>query len=392
MLETLTVADPDAILSLMARYREDPRPGKLDLGVGVYRDDSGVTTILQAVREAERRHTETQTTKVYVGIAGDPDFNRDVATLTLGPALEPGRTRAIQTPGGSGALRVLMDLVALANPRATLWLSDPTWPNHPQIAAAAHLRVASYPYVDSTGGLQFDAMLAAMRTAAPGDVALIHGACHNPTGVDPTPAQWSALADLFAERGVVPLIDLAYQGFGDGLDQDAAGLRLMATKASEILVAVSCSKNFGVYRDRVGAAIVVAGDSTRADAAFSRMGTIARTLYSMPPHHGAAVVAAILGDATLRRTWVTELDAMRSRMQSLRTGLASALRRAANSARFDRLAQGKGMFARLGLSPAQVSRLRDEQGVYMVQDSRINIAGLAEDRLDELAAHIAAVL
>lgn len=392
MLEHLTLADPDPILSLMVRYREDARPGKIDLGVGVYRDEEGATPIPAAVLEAERRYVPLQTTKVYVGTAGDAVFNRSLAELTLGPAYEPARTRVVQTPGGSGALRVAMDLVYLAHPHATLWLSDPTWPNHLMIAQAAHLSTTRYPYVDETGALGFEAMIAALRKAMPGDVALIHGSCHNPTGVDLNLAQWEAVADTLAERGVTPLIDIAYQGFGEGLDEDAAGLRLVVRKLPEVLIAVSCSKNFGVYRDRVGAAMVVAQTSAEADAAASRMGAIGRTLYSMPPHHGAAVVATVLGDPGLKAEWQAELAAMRDRMRALRADLADALRRATNSARFDSIATGNGMFARLGLSTAQIDRLRDERAVYAISDSRINIAGLPGDRLEELAAHIAAVL
>jgi aspartate/tyrosine/aromatic aminotransferase len=392
MLEHLTLADPDPILSLMVRYREDARPGKIDLGVGVYRDDAGLTPILAAVREAERRYVAAQASKVYVGIVGDAEFNQRIAELTLGPAYDPGRSRAVQTPGGSGALRVLMDLVHLAHPHATLWLSEPTWPNHLMIAQAAHLATTRYPYVDETGALVFDAMLAALRKAMPGDVALIHGSCHNPTGVDLNLSQWAAVADLLAERGIIPLVDIAYQGFGAGLDEDAAGLRLLVAKVPEVLIAVSCSKNFGVYRDRVGAAVVVARDAAEAGAAGSRMGTVARALYSMPPHHGAALVATVLGDPALKAEWQAELASMRDRMRVLRSGLADALRRATNSARFDSIATGNGMFTRLGLSAAQIDRLRDERAVYAISDSRINIAGLPGERLDELAAHIAAVL
>ena len=392
MLETLSKAEPDKILSLIALYRDDPRHGKVDLGVGVYKDAAGATPIMRAVREAEKRLYASQTTKSYLGMAGDLAFNRAVSQLALGDAAPAERVSAVQTPGGSGALRVLGELLHAANPAAAVWLPDPSWSNHEQLLGRAGLRLARYPYVDASGALQFEAMREALRQAPRGDVVLLHGCCHNPTGVDLSATQWRATGELLRERELLPLVDLAYQGFGDGLAEDAAGLRGLLTQVPELVVAASCSKNFSVYRDRVGAAIVVARNAAQSETAYSQLMAVARTLYSMPPDHGAAAVSMALSDPELRADWEAELTAMRERMQSLRRGLAEALRKATNSARFDFLAEGKGMFSLLGVSLEQVERLRHESAVYMVDDSRINVAGLREEGLDELARKIAAVL
>ena len=392
MLESLSKAEPDKILSLMALYREDPRSGKLDLGVGVYKDAAGATPVLRAVREAERRLLAMQTTKSYLGMAGDLAFNRSVSHLVLGDAAPLERVCAVQTPGGSGALRVLGELLHAADRTATVWLPDPTWPNHEQLLGRAGLRLARYPYADASGAVQFDAMCAALSVAPRGDIMLLHGCCHNPTGADLSLAQWRAIGEILRERELFPLVDLAYQGFGDGLAEDAAGLRALVAQVPELAVAASCSKNFSVYRDRVGAAIVVARNPAESETAYSQLMAAARSLYSMPPDHGAAVVAMILCDAELRADWESELSAMRERMQALRRGLADALRQATNSSRFDFLAHGKGMFSRLGISVQQVEQLRRESGVYMVDDSRINVAGLREGGLEDLARKIVAVL
>ncbi len=391
MLESLELAPPDKILSLMALYRDDPRAQKIDLGVGVYKDVAGATPVLGAVREAERRLWESQSTKTYLGMTGDETFNRQMIELVLGPDAPLTRARAAQTPGGSGALRVIGELLNLARPGATVWLPDPSWANHEHILRRSGLKLARYPYIEGTG-VAFDKMTLALKGAKAGDIVLLHGCCHNPTGVDLSLAQWDALADLIVAGGLFPFVDLAYQGFGDGLDEDAAGLRKFVAKAPEVAAAVSCSKNFSVYRDRVGAAMIIARDVREADAALSQMAGVARTLYSMPPDHGAAVVSIILGDPALRARWRGELDAMRGRMQAMRRELADALRLATNSPRFDFLVGQKGMFSRLGLDVEQVARLRSEGGVYMVDDSRINIAGLNSEKIEGLARKIAAVI
>ena len=392
MFETLKPAAPDGILALMSLYRDDPRPGKIDLGVGVYRDESGGTPVMRAVREAERRLHEGQATKTYLGLAGDTAFNALMIGLVFGEGADRARLRAAQTPGGTGALRMLADLIRLARPDATVWTPDPTWPNHLPILRAAGLKLASFPYYNAAAGITFDAAIDALKGASPGDVVLLHGCCHNPTGADLSLDQWAALAAFMAGRGLVPFVDIAYQGFGQGLDEDAAGLRLLAARMPEMLVAASCSKNFSVYRDRAGAAILLGRDAAQADAAWSQLLGVGRGIWSMPPDHAAACVRIVLEDPALRADWQAELDAVRARMLELRRDFAEALRRASNADRFDFIAGQRGMFSRLGLTPEQVIRLRDEHGVYIVGDSRFNVAGLPGGRLDELAAKVVSVL
>lgn len=393
MFETLTVAPPDKIIALMGQFREDPRPGKIDLGVGVYKDAKGSTPIMAAVREAEKLLYERQSTKTYVGMAGDPLFNAAMIGLVFGKDADRERIRAAQAPGGSGALRILAELIARAKPGATVWLSDPTWPNHVPLVRAAGVTTKEYPYFDAaTGMVRFDAMVEALKKAAPGDIVLLHGCCHNPTGANLDHAQWEAVADLLVSRGLFPFVDLAYQGFGDGLEEDAYGVRLLASRVPEMAVAASCSKNFAVYRDRVGTAFLLGKGSAEADIAYSQLLSVARGIYSMPPDHAAAAVRIILEDKSLTASWKEELETMRRRMVSLREGFADALRRQSNSDRFDFIARHRGMFSRIGATPQQVEKLRSEHGVYMVGDSRINVAGLPEDRLDTLAASIISVM
>ncbi len=393
MFEDLQPAPADKILALIGLYRADPRPDKVDLGVGVYKDRDGKTPVMRAVREAEKRLLQSQDTKTYLGLAGDTAFNTVMAKLAFGSTADLTRIRAAQAPGGSGALRLVAELLKRTRSDATVWLSDPTWPNHMPVMRAAGLQIRDYPYFDvASGAVRFDDMLAALRTAKSGDVVLLHGCCHNPTGANLSDAQWAGIADLLVERGLLPFVDIAYQGFGEGLDADAAGLRILAAKVPEMVVASSCSKNFAVYRDRVGAAMVMAKDGAQADVAMSQMLSAARAMYSMPPDHGAAAVRIVLEDATLRADWEAEIEEMRLRMLRLRVAFADALRRQSNSDRFDFVASHRGMFSRLGLSEAQVERLRTEHGVYMVGDSRINVAGLPEDGMDALAKAIVSVL
>jgi aspartate/tyrosine/aromatic aminotransferase len=393
MFETLKPAAPDGILALMAVYRDDPRAEKLDLGIGVYKTPDGHTPIMRAVREAEGRLHEEQTTKTYLGLAGDVAFNAAMIGLVFGESADRTRLRAAQTPGGTGALRMLAELVKLGRPDATVWVPDPTWPNHLPILRAAGLATKVYPYFDSaSGGIRFDAMLEALRGAPAGDVVLLHGCCHNPTGADLDLAQWGAVADLLADKGLMPFVDIAYQGFGAGLDDDAAGLRLLAGKVPELVAAASCSKNFSVYRDRAGAAILLGRSAADADTAYGQLLGVGRGIWSMPPDHAAACVRIVLSDEALKAEWKNELDEVRTRMQSLRVGFAEALRRQSNSDRFDFITRQKGMFSRLGISPEQVTRLREEHGVYIIGDSRFNVAGLPGDRLDDLAAKVVSVL
>lgn len=393
MFEKLQPAPADKILALIGLYRADPRADKVDLGVGVYKDETGATPVMRAVREAEQRLYAEQNTKTYLGLAGDTQFNSAMARMVFGPTADMSRIRAAQAPGGSGALRLVAELLKRTRADATVWVSDPTWPNHIPMMRGAGLQVAEYPYFDAaTGGVRFDDMLATLRRAPSGDVVLLHGCCHNPTGANLTAAQWVAIADLLVERQLMPFIDIAYQGFGEGLDADAEGLRIVAAKVPEMVVAASCSKNFAVYRDRVGAAMVLARDGAQGDVAISNMLSAARAIYSMPPDHGAAAVRIVLEDDALRADWENELNAMRERMLRLRVELADALRLQSNSNRFDFLAQHRGMFSRLGLTPQQVERLRVEHGIYMVDDSRINVAGLPEGKMTELAKAIVSVL
>ncbi|RWG71982.1 amino acid aminotransferase [Mesorhizobium sp.] len=393
MFETLQPAPADKILALIGLYHADTRPGKVDLGVGVYKDRNGRTPVMRAVREAEKRLLAGQDTKPYLGLAGDIGFNAAMIRLAFGDNADHSRIRAAQAPGGSGALRLVAELLQRTRPGATVWLSDPTWPNHLPVMRAAGLQVRDYPYFDAvSGAVRFDDMLAALKTATSGDVVLLHGCCHNPTGANLDAAQWAKVADVLLERGLLPFVDIAYQGFGEGLDADAAGLRLLAGKVPEMVVASSCSKNFAVYRDRVGSAMIMAKDGAQADVAMSQMLAAARALYSMPPDHGAAAVRMVLEDADLKKVWETELEEMRLRMLRLRVAFAEALRRQSNSDRFDFVASHRGMFSRLGLTEAQVERLRTEHAVYMVGDSRINVAGLPEDGMDELAKAIVSVL
>ncbi|MBB4525519.1 amino acid aminotransferase (plasmid) [Rhizobium leguminosarum] len=393
MFETLTAAPPDKILSLSVLYRNDARPTKMDLGVGVYKDSQGATVIMRAVRDAEKRLYESQTSKTYVGMAGDEGFNKAMLKLVFGEKADLSRMFACQTAGGSGALRTIADLLAKARADATVWLSDPTWVNHVPILKAAGLNIATYPYFDpASGTVKAEAMLKGLKQAKAGDIILVHGCCHNPTGANLTIEQWGLVADLLVEGDLFPFIDLAYQGFGDGLEADAAAVRLLASKVPEMAVATSCSKNFSVYRDRVGAVILMGRDAESVKIAGSQALATTRVLYSMPPDHAAAAVRLILEDDALRADWKSELEAMRLRMLNLRKGFAEALRRQSNTSRFDFIADHRGMFSRLGLTEAQVDRLRDEFGIYMVGDSRFNVAGLREDRLDDLAKAVVSVL
>ena len=392
MLEALETPAPDKILELMGLYAADARPDKLDLGVGVYKDSEGHTPVMRAVKEAERRLIDAQTTKSYVALTGDAGFVEAMRILILGDAVPLDRVAGSQTVGGTGALHQLFELIQRGDPEAVVWHSDPTWPNHPAMLAHLGMPAKTYRYFDAaTRGVDFEGMLADLAGAKVGDVVLLHGCCHNPTGANPTLEQWRVLSELCVQRGLVPMIDLAYQGFGDGLDSDVAGLRYMAGQVPEMLIAASCSKNFGLYRDRVGAAFAIARAANLTPVVKGNLGSLNRMNFSFPPDHGAKVVEIILSDAGLRADWVAELEAMRQRMLTLRQSFAEALRRATNSDRFDFVATHRGMFSRLGLSPEQVGRLRNEHGIYMTGDSRINIAGLPAAGLDRLAASIAAV-
>lgn len=391
MLTDLTPQPADKILMLMQMFREDPRADKVDLGVGVYRDASGVTPVMRAVKAAERQLWEIETTKAYTGLAGDPAFAEAMRQLVLADAVPAARVAAAATPGGTGAIRQALELIVRASPGARVWVSSPTWPNHPSIIAYLHIPMVQYRYFDaSSGAVDIDGMLADLADLRSGDVVLLHGCCHNPTGANLTAADWVAVASLIAEKRAVPLIDIAYQGFGDGIEADAAGLRHVAATVPECLIAASCSKNFGIYRERTGVVMAVAPDAPTRDLAQGALAFLNRQNYSFPPDHGARLVTMILNDAALRADWEEELDGMRATMRRNREALAHALRAETGSDRFGFVGAHRGMFSLIGATPEQVVRLRDEFGVYLVGDSRMNLAGLTEANIPVVARAIAA--
>ncbi len=390
MLETLSPQLQDKILELIALYRDDPRPQKIDLGVGVYKDASGLTPIMRAVKAAEKKLWEAEKTKTYTTLAGDPGFADALIAMILGAGCA-NRAAAVATPGGTGAIRQALELIKLASPAATIWLSNPTWPNHPSIIKYLGMKMAEYRYFDPAScGVDFAGLMDDLAKVQPGDVVLLHGCCHNPTGANLDTSQWAQLVPLLKSRRAVPLVDLAYQGFGDGLDEDAAATRLIASSFPEVLIAASCSKNFGIYRERTGLLIAL-GDPARKAITQGNLNFLNRQNYSFPPDHGARLVTMILQDAALTADWKAELEEVRQNMLTLRQSLADELRRATNSDRYDFIARHRGMFSRLGLTESQVMALRNRHGIYMVGDSRINIAGLNARTVAILAAAIAAV-
>ena len=391
MLENLTAQPADKILALMAAYRADPRTEKVDLGVGVYKDASGNTPVMRAVKEAERRILADQSTKAYTGLAGDPEFGAAMRNLVLGDAVPAERVAAIATPGGTGAIRQALELIRLAAPQATVWLSNPTWPNHPSIIKYLGMNMAEYTYFDNdTRDVDFAGMLADLQKVAKGDVVLLHGCCHNPTGANLTYDQMTQVIDVLQDKGAVPFIDIAYQGFGDGLDADARITRQIASAFDNVLIAASCSKNFGVYRERTGILMAVAKDADQQALTQQNLAFLNRQNYSFPPDHGARVVTTILNDPALRADWEAELEETRNTMLALRQQLADELKRLTNSDRFDFIAHHRGMFSRLGATPEQVEEMRDTHGIYMVGDSRINVAGLNAETVPILAKAIVA--
>jgi aspartate/tyrosine/aromatic aminotransferase len=391
MFESLRPQAQDAILALIQMFRDDPRPQKIDLGVGVYKDATGLTPVMRAVKAAEHLLWQAERSKTYTGLAGEPAFHAAMAGLILGDSVDPDRIAAAATPGGTGAIRQALELIALSAPGATVWLPDPTWPNHPSIIAYLGLPMRTYRYFDAaTRGIDFAGMMADLGGVNPGDVVLVHGCCHNPTGADPTDVEWADVADLLAARAAVPLVDLAYQGFGAGLEADAAATRLIVARNPEVLIAASCSKSFGIYRERTGILLTVGSPAQRATVQ-STLAWLNRQNWSFPPDHGARLVTMILGDPGLRAEWQTELDDIRRSMTGLRAMLADELRVVTGSDRFGFIAGHRGMFSRLGLTPAQVESLRRDHAIYMVGDSRINIAGLNAATVPVLARAIAAV-
>ncbi len=389
MFELLSEQPKDKILALMAAYREDPRDTKVDLGVGVYKDASGHTPVMRAVKEAERRLVKEQDSKAYTGLAGDPAFADAMIGLVLDDAVARNRVAAVATPGGTGAIRQGLELIKLANPGATIWYSDPTWPNHPSIINYLGMKSKTYRYFDAESrGVDYVGMLTDLGGVLPGDIVLLHGCCHNPTGANLTLPQWKGVIELLNEKSAMPFVDIAYQGFGDGLAKDGEATRMIAAGFDNALIAASCSKNFGVYRERTGILMAVARDEAQRDLAQQNMAFLNRQNFSFPPDHGARVVTMILTDPELRADWEAELEEVRLGMLDLRKQLADELRRLSNSDRFDFLAEHRGMFSRLGTSPDKVEKLRADHGIYMVGDSRMNIAGLNADTIPVLARAI----
>ena len=389
MFENLKPQPADKILALMQMYREDPRDQKIDLGVGVYKNAEGVTPVMRAVKAAEKRILEEQESKAYTGLAGDPAYADAMIGLILGDTVPRGNIAAVATPGGTGACRQAFELIRMANPSARVFLSNPTWPNHPSILRYLGIETAEYRYFDSeTRGVDFDGMIEDLKTANAGDVVLLHGCCHNPTGANLNMVQWQEVVNLINERGLVAMIDIAYQGFGDGLEEDAQATRLVASSVKRCLIAASCSKNFGVYRERTGLLMAISDDPAQTALNQSSLAFLNRQNYSFPPDHGARVVTTILNDEALRADWAAELEEVRLSMLGLRQQLADELQRLSGSDRFGFIAQHRGMFSRLGAAPELVEKLRADHGIYMVGDSRLNIAGLNATTVPILAQAI----
>lgn len=396
MFEQVPTAPPDPILGLTEAFRRDDRPHKIDLSVGVFQDESGTTPILATVKEAERRLLVAEKSKTYRPIAGDGQYGRRVRELLFGlddELCDSGRAVTVHTPGGTGGLRVIADYLAKLHPNASVWMSQPTWANHPQIFQAARVAVKSYPYFDkSTNSLAFEAMAKGLEEVAAGDAVLLHACCHNPSGVDPTPEQWEKIAGILASRRALPIVDFAYQGFGTGVEEDAVGLRTLSRALDELVVCSSFSKNFGLYNERTGALTVVAKDQSAADSVFSQLKVCVRANYSNPPAHGASIVSTILGDSELCPRWLAEVADMRARIAEMRQLFVDTLRQKGATADFSFIIRQKGMFSFSGLSPEQVERLRKDYAVYIVNSGRINVAGMNKATMPELSEAILAVL
>ncbi|WP_449042172.1 amino acid aminotransferase [Paracoccus sp. (in: a-proteobacteria)] len=389
MFGTLKPQAPDKILALMGEFRADPRQGKIDLGVGVYKDPTGLTPVMRAVKEAERRIWEAETTKSYTALSGEPAYLEALSAMVLGGVRDSARTAMLSTVGGTGAIRQAFEMARMGNPDVTVHVSDPTWPNHVSMLKFMGLPFVEYRYFDAiTRGVDFEGMKADLARAKKGDLVLLHGCCHNPTGANLTLEQWAEVVAILERTGAVPLVDLAYQGFGDGLDEDAAGTRLVVSSLPDALVAASCSKNFGIYRERAGLLMVQVADPAQRDLAQGALAFLGRQTYSFPPDHGARIVQTILEDGALAADWRAELEQVRLGMLSLRQQLAAELRSLTGSDRFDFIERHRGMFSRLGATPEQVQKIKDDNAIYLVGDSRLNIAGLNRDSVPVLARAI----
>lgn len=396
MFEKLEMAPLDPILGLTEAFKKDPNPEKINLGVGVFQDESGVTPTLACVREAERRLAEASGSKAYLPITGPESYGRLVRELLFGTGSDlvaGGRAVTAQTPGGTGALRVAGDLLRDKLGATRIWLSDPTWANHKGVFSAAGLETRAYPYYDEKAhGVAFDEMASALRAVPAGDVVVLHACCHNPTGFDLSPEQWDTVREIRQSQGWLPLVDFAYQGFGSGLEEDAAAVRKLAEGGSELIVASSFSKNFGLYNERVGALTFVSADVEVARRLLSQLKLVIRTNYSNPPRHGSAIVETVLEDAELGKSWKAELESMRQRIHKLRALFVDGLAKAGVSQDFSFLTRQNGMFSFSGLTPVEVDRLREEHSIYMVRSGRINVAGMREATMARLCAAVASVV
>ena len=396
MFEHLNAIPPDPILGLIAAYAADSNPKKIDLGIGVYRDEYGNTPMLDCVVEAEKILLATQTTKTYLGPPGVVGFNQAIAKVIFGEdseALDQGRICTVQTPGGTGALRVAADLIKVARPETELWASDPTWANHLALFPGAGVAMHSYPYFDAeNSSLRFDDMTEALQQRGPGDMVMFHACCHNPCGVSPNPEQWQVIADIASDRGFTPIIDIAYMGFERGVEEDCLAVRLFADQCPEVIVASSCSKNFAMYRERVGAISVIARDADKAAAIESVIHNITRKNYSMPPSHGPAVIDIILHSDELKAQWISELSGMRTRINGLRKTMADRIIAGGIQRDFSFLERQTGMFSFMGLSVEQVQRLKDEFAIYTVNSARVNVASFNESNMAYFIEALATVL
>ena len=389
ILKNIQNQPPDKILALMTAFKNDPRDQKLDLGVGVYKDPNGNTPIMRSIKEAEKKWWEIESSKSYVGLVGDPAFSDALISLVLGSNIPKNLIASAATPGGTGAVRQGFELFKIANPELRVFVSDPTWPNHISILKYLNIPCETYRYFDNeTRGVDFDSMVADLARAKAGDVILLHGCCHNPTGANLNKQQWQEITDLLNKSGATPMIDLAYQGFGDGLEEDAHATRLIAESVPETVIASSCSKNFGIYRDRAGLLMLVSQDSSRRNTNQSMLAFLNRQNYSFPPDHGSRLVSIVLNDTDLRIDWMSELENIRNSLLSLRLQLSNELQKLSGSDRFSFIASHRGMFSRLGASPLQVEKMREEFGIYMVSDSRFNVAGLNTETVPILAKAI----
>ena len=389
ILKNIQNQPPDKILALMTAFKNDPRDQKLDLGVGVYKDPNGNTPIMRSIKAAEKKWWEIESSKSYVGLVGDPAFSDALISLVLGSNIPKNLIASAATPGGTGAVRQGFELFKIANPELRVFVSDPTWPNHISILKYLNIPCETYRYFDNeTRGVDFDSMVADLARAKAGDVILLHGCCHNPTGANLNKQQWQEITDLLNKSGATPMIDLAYQGFGDGLEEDAYATRLISESVPETVIASSCSKNFGIYRDRAGLLMLVSQDSSRRNTNQSMLAFLNRQNYSFPPDHGSRLVSIVLNDTDLRIDWMSELEDIRNSLLSLRLQLSNELQKLSGSDRFSFIASHRGMFSRLGASPLQVEKMREEFGIYMVSDSRFNVAGLNTETVPILAKAI----